>query len=93
MNKLLYIIRFYHFNIPVSISKSSSTRNTFVQTRTPVPLQNVEDGSSLWFLRQRSIITDFVRLQYCCDVPVVAGLPSSVSKWTCMIYLGIINYK
>ena len=93
MNKLLYNIRCYHLHIPVSISKSPSTRNTFVQTRTPVSLQNVEDGSSLWFLLQRSIITDFVRPQNSCDVPVMAGLPSSVSKWTCMIYLGIINYK
>ena len=91
MNKLLYIIRCYHLHIPVSISKSSSTRNTFVQT--PVPLQNVEDGSSLWFLLQCSIITDFVRPQYCCDGSFMAGLPSSVSKWTCMMYLGIINYK
>ena len=90
MNKLLYIIRCYHLNIPVSISKSSSTRNTFVQTRIPVTLQNVEDGSSLWFLLQRSIITDLFLPQNDC---AVAGLPSSVSKWTCMMYLGIINYK
>jgi hypothetical protein len=32
MNKLLCIIRCYHLHIPVSISKSSSTRNTLVQT-------------------------------------------------------------
>jgi hypothetical protein len=49
MNMLLYIIRCYH--LPVLISRSSSTRNTFVQTRLS-SLQNVEDGKSLCFLRQ-----------------------------------------
>jgi hypothetical protein len=90
MNKLLYIIRCYHLDIPVLNSKSSSTRNTFVQTRLPSPLQNIEDGSSLCFFLQRSIIADFVLPQSDC---FMAGLPSSVSKWTCMLYLGIINYK
>ena len=56
----------------------------------PGTSQNVEDGSSLWIFSQRSIITDFVIPQ---NDSVVAGLPSSVSKCTCMMYLGIINYK
>ena len=58
-NVLLYIIRCYHLHIPVSISKSSSTRNTFVQTRFLIPLQNVEDGKTLCFVRQRFIISHF----------------------------------
>jgi hypothetical protein len=58
MYVLLYIIRCYH--LPVLISRSSSTRNTFIQTRLPSPLQYVEDGNSLCFLRQRCIISNFV---------------------------------
>ena len=85
----MYIIRCYH--IPVLISKSASTRNTFVQTWRPGSLQNVEDGKSLCFLRQRCIISNFAWPQ----IEPSSGLassPSSVSKRTCMMYHGIINY-
>ena len=58
MYVLLYIIRCYH--LPVLISKTSSTRNTFVQTRCINFEQYVEDGSSFFLLRQRFIISNFV---------------------------------
>ena len=45
MNVMPYIIRCYHLNLPVLISKSSSTRNAFVQTFLPILKQKVEDGS------------------------------------------------
>ena len=85
MNMLLYIIRCYH--LPVLISKTSSTRNTFIQARSPIPLQNVEDGKSFCFLRQRCIISNFVLPQVDCEVSVLASLPSSVSKRTSCISL------
>jgi hypothetical protein len=54
LDMLLYIIRCFH--LPDLISKTSSIRNTFVQTRLPVFLQNVEDGKSLCFLRQNWVL-------------------------------------
>ena len=91
MNVLPYIIRWCH--LPVLISRSSSTRKTFVQTWRPGPLQNVEDGNSLWFLRQRCIISNFVWPQIDSEVSVLASLPASVSKGICKMYHGISSYK
>jgi len=86
---VVYIIQCYH--LPVLISKSASTRNTFVQTWLPGSVQNVEEGKSLCFLRQRCIISNFVWPQIG-PSSGLASSPSSVSKRTCMMYQGIINY-